>query len=211
MKEANRESALEEAVKDIQDEESSSAAVQEKASSSGLTYIRWGHNLCPKGAELLYSGVMAGSHYSTPSGGSNFQCLPSKPEYALPYRRGGQGYSWIFGTEYYGSMVGKSSHNVPCAQCYVPTRIAKFMNPGAASCPKGWTREYYGYLMSVRIWKHHEYSTFECVDKDQLSIPGSKGWDRYKSFLTYVEGHCGGNPCPPFVQEKELNCVVCTK
>lgn len=209
---SDEETQLEKAAAANLEEPTSSAAVQGKSKSSGggLTYIRWGHDKCPKGVELLYSGLMAGTYYGARSGGSNYQCLPNKPQYALPYRRGVQNTAWLFGTEYYHSMVGKNSQNVPCAQCYVPTRSAKFTNPAAASCPSGWTREYFGYLMTVRFWHDYEYSTYECVDKEQRSIPGSQGC-KYGSFLTYVEAHCNGPPCPPYDHQKELNCVVCTK
>ena len=191
-------------------EETTAVEVQDKKSSgSGLTYIRWGHDECPKGVELLYSGLMAGSRYNSNSGGANFQCLPKKPQYSLPYRRG-HSHTWLFGTEYYNSMVGKNSENVPCAVCYVASRSAKFTNPAGASCPKGWTREYLGYLMTVRFWFHGEYGSYECIDKEQRSVPGSRGC-KYGSFLTYVEAHCDGAPCPPYDPQKELNCVVCTK
>ncbi len=186
-----------------------SAAIQGKT-SGGVTYIRWGNDECPKGEDLLYSGLMTGGYYNSQSGGSNFQCLTKKPQYVLKYWGGVQHHAELFGTEYYHSMVGKSSHNVPCAHCYVPNRNAKFMLPGGATCPKGWVREYLGYLMTARFWYHREYATYECVDREQRSVPGSRGC-QYGTFLSYVEVRCSGAPCPPFDPQKELNCVVCTK
>lgn len=189
------------------------AAVKKiKTTASGLTYIRWGHDACPGiyGTQLLFSGIMGGNYYSVRGGGSNFQCMPKKPEYVLKYRNGVQGYGYMFGVDYQHSMVGKSYHNVPCAVCYASTRNAIFMNPGAASCPSGWTREYYGYLMTERYHNHHQRATFECVDMEQKSVPGSKGC-RGGAFLNYVEAHCSGTPCPPYDPQKELNCVVCTR
>ncbi len=47
------------------------------------------------------------------------------------------------------------------------------MVPGKSSCPAGFTREYYGYLMSERVHTAHKRSTFECVDKDLESVHGS--------------------------------------
>ena len=52
-------------------------------------------------------------------------------------------------------------------------------------------------------------SMFECVDKDQQSLPLSPNWG---SALHHVEADCSsGLPCPPDTNSKELNCVVCTK
>ena len=56
----------------------------------------------------------------------------------------------------------------------------------------------------------HFRSMFECVDRDQESIPGSQG-DTYGALFYHVEANCNGMPCPPYNAEKELNCVVCTK
>ena len=44
------------------------------------------------------------------------------------------------------------------------------MIPGKYICPSGWTREYYGYLMSER-YNHHR-STFECMDLSTETIAG---------------------------------------
>ena len=44
------------------------------------------------------------------------------------------------------------------------------MIPRRYTCPSGWTREYYGYLMS----EHHTHhrSTFECIDVAPEHIAG---------------------------------------
>ena len=46
------------------------------------------------------------------------------------------------------AIRGTDDHNAPCAVCYASTRVAVFMLPARTSCPTGWTREDYGYLMS---------------------------------------------------------------
>ena len=52
---------------------------------------------------------------------------------------------------------------------------------------------------------------FECVDKDQESLPGSYANTSGVHFY-HVEANCNtGLPCPPYNTKKELNCVVCTK
>ena len=45
------------------------------------------------------------------------------------------------------------------------------MIPAWDRCPSGWTVEYTGYLMSTRYTQTK--ATFECVDMNAESIPGS--------------------------------------
>ena len=60
--------------------------------------------------------------------------------------------------------------------------------------------------------EHHIYhrNTFECVDKDAESIPGSAG-NTDGALFYHVEATCSGLPCPPYDTQKELTCAVCTK
>ena len=182
--------------------------------SGGVTYVRWGKSSCPNvtGTELVYAGRAAGTEWNKQGGGSNYLCLPDTPQYILSYRPGSQRYSEIHGTEYEAPLVGSPSHNVPCAVCSASTRVGVLMIPAWTSCPTGWTREYYGYLMSTHQNNHYRTS-FECVDKDQESVPGSHPSSPAAVFY-HVEANCSsgdGMLCPPYNNYKELNCVVCTK
>ena len=83
------------------------------------------------------------------------------------------------------------------------------MIPAKASCPPDWTREYYGYIMSANI--NHRRTMFECVDGAQESLPGSSANTNVALFY-HVEATCGdGLSCPPHNNDREVNCVVCTK
>ena len=101
-------------------------------------------------------------------------------------------------------------HDIPRAVCVVPTNELVLMIPGKTSCPANFTREYYGYLMSERVHSIHYRSTFECVDKDLESVPGSGEYLAAGGLFGYVEAVCNGLPCPPYNNYKEINCVVCT-
>ena len=60
--------------------------------------------------------------------------------------------------------------------------------------------------------EHHyrRRNSFECVDKDSESIPGSV--DRIDgAYFYHVEASCRGIPCPPYDPQKELTCAVCTQ
>ena len=181
--------------------------------SGGVTYVRWGKSSCPSvtGTELIYAGRAAGTLYTKTGGGSNYLCMPDTPQYTLSYTPGSQSYSEIYGTEYEGPIAGTHQHNVPCAVCFVSTRVAVFMLPARTSCPTGWTREYYGYLMSeASQYNDHHRTSFECVDKDQDSVSGSQA-NTNGALFYHVEANCNGIACPPYNNYKELNCAVCTK
>ena len=49
---------------------------------------------------------------------------------------------------------------------------------------------------------------YECVDKDQESVPGSQS-NTDGALFYHVEANCNGMQCPPYNNYKELNCVVC--
>ena len=179
--------------------------------AGGVVYVRWGHDSCPDGgAQLMYAGRAGGSHYSHQGGGGNPQCLPLDPNF---YRTvsGAQSWGYIYGAEYKetnGLVSNSYDTDVPCAVCYVPTRNALYMIPAKYTCPSGWTREYFGYLMSER--HNHRRSQFSCVDHSLTPVTGSI--HDHSGFLFFtVEGVCGSLPCPPYSRDKELSCAVCTK
>ena len=119
------------------------------------------------------------------------------------------GRAFIWGAQYEYTTGASDKHTIPCAVCYVSARPTVLMISGQASCPASWTREYFGYLMSENTGGDRHRSMYECVDKDQQSLPLSPDWG---SVLYTVEVDCNsGLPCPPDTNHKEINCVVCTK
>ena len=186
--------------------------------NGGVTYVRWGKSSCPDvaGTELLYAGRAAGTLYSKEGGGSTHLCMPEVPQYTLSYKPGTQSDSVINGANYELPITGTHDHNVPCAVCSASTRVGVTMIPAWTSCPTGWTREYYGYLMTESTLygessRHRGRTSYECIDKDQDSVPGSQTNPDGDVFY-HVEASCNtGLPCPPYNNYKELTCVVCTK
>ena len=177
----------------------------------GVVYVRWGHKSCPDtGAQLLYSGRAGGSCYSHKRGGGNPQCLPLDPDFYNTVT-GAQSWAFMYGAEYEQTntlVAGSHNTQVSCAVCYVPNRSVVYMIPAKYTCPAGWTTEYFGYLMSA-YYRHHQ-SQFSCVD--HMLTPVNRSHHIYHGFLFYpVEGVCGSLPCPPYNQDRELSCAVCTK
>jgi hypothetical protein len=83
------------------------------------------------------------------------------------------------------------------------------MIPGRLDCYPGWTKEYSGYLVSENAG-HPSNSEYVCLDSRPDVIIG--GHDNKNGRLFYfVEGVCGSLKCPPYVEGRELTCVVCTR
>jgi hypothetical protein len=188
-------------------------AQKHSKAAGGVAYVRWGHTVCPTGAELVYSGRAAGSYYSHKGGGSNYQCVTLQPE-NFEYGPGTVTSSFLYGAEYEisgnvpKSFLPLNQHDVPCSVCFVPSKTAKIMIPGTYKCPSSWRLEYYGFLMAERY--NHQRSTFECVDKDAQMAQGGHG-NHNGALFYFVEPRCGALPCPPYDQQKEMTCAVCTR
>ena len=163
----------------------------------------------------MFTGYTAGVHYTHSGGGSNYICLHSQPEWGR-YTDGFQSGSYIYGTEYQifpnnpfpKSLIALHDNDAPCAACYTP-KTATIMIPARTTCPDGWSKEYGGYLMGgFNI--HKSRATYVCVDGDpDVRAGGSANIDG--SLFYNTEAACGALPCPPYVDGRELTCVVCSK
>ena len=182
--------------------------------SGGVTYVRWGRTTCPNttGTELVYRGRAAGSLWSSSGGGANYQCVTEEPENFDISPSNTTDAAFLYGVEYeMPNYVSSSSpdNDVPCAVCYVSTRIALLTIPGKYTCPQNWTQEYYGWLMAERSHSSQQgRTTFECVDIDAESVTG-EGTNGVSFY--HVEPRCGPLPCPPYEEQKKMTCVVCTR
>ena len=182
------------------------------AAGAGVTFTRWGHDSCPTvdGTTLVYTGRVAGAYYNQRGGGSNYLCLPNDPEYDEIKTIYPSDYSRIYGTEYELPITGKHDHDAPCAVCYDSVRSSELMIPAKTRCPASWTREYYGYLMSEANYGDRSRGQYVCVDKDQVSLPGSIS-NLNGALLYHVRATCHGIQCPAYDSGKALTCVVCSK
>lgn len=193
-----------------------------RGGGGGSVYTRWGRSVCPDDAELVYDGVAGGGYYNHQGSGSNLICLTREPEWAN-YTNALEGHARIYGAEYEAPKAifsgenapvktanGLQDHDVPCAVCRVKYRSSMIMIPGRKSCAgKHWTREYWGYLATGH-YNHKNQIQYVCVDRAPEADP--KGAKNDNGALLYlVQGVCGSLPCPPYVQGRELTCVVCTK
>ena len=160
----------------------------------------------------IYSGYAAKSYFYNNSGGANYICLHSDPEWpdvtTSSLEKNGDR---IHGVEYEtltGLDGSLTDNDAPCAVCSVQGRGQKLMIPGRRSCPKGWTKAYEGLLVSEQYY-YSSKSTYECLDADPEVIIGGSTHSYGGTFYT-VQAACGALSCPPYEAGYEIACVVCT-
>ena len=82
------------------------------------------------------------------------------------------------------------------------------MIPGRETCPPDWKKEYTGYIMAGGNG-HKRSQPYLCIDDKPQVIPGSDTQNS-DGYLYMVETKCPSLQCQPFVDGRELRCVVCT-
>jgi hypothetical protein len=183
--------------------------------SGGSVYVRWGKNDCPSGASIVYAGYASGSLWGEHGGTSDTHCLPTNPEY-LTDDTSEVYMAHLYGIEY--ELHGVSSPlkdlfnaDMPCVVCYV-LKSTVLTVPARYTCPEGFSREYYGYMMSE--WSYpgsgRPRKDTICVDQNAETVVGS-GSDTNPSVVYLMDAQCNGLPCPPYAAKKPLTCAVCSK
>lgn len=157
--------------------------------------------------------------YSKTGSGSNYLCLSDEPQWDH-YEENVESLGKIAGVEYQfwnhrangaSNFFGYDVYNddAPCAVCH-SQRSSNLMIPGRMECYPGWTKEYNGYLVSGWVGQAHD-TEFICLDRRPEALNGGKT-DDDEAMLYFVEGVCGKSlECPPYVNGRELTCVVCSK
>jgi hypothetical protein len=82
------------------------------------------------------------------------------------------------------------------------------MIPGRQACYNGWKMEYEGFIASGHVI--YSASNYICIDRNPEYIPSGKaGIDGHLMYMVGIK--CGPLPCPPYDNNRKLNCVVCSK
>ncbi|XP_046353840.2 uncharacterized protein LOC124133451 [Haliotis rufescens] len=176
----------------------------------GAVYTRWGHDTCPGGSYLAYSGFTVGGHHSHAGAGSNILCTHPEPQFEKTFARNTSSYNFLYGAEY--EQIWRSDladQDPPCAVCRSATRTSAILVPGRHECMEGWNTEYWGFLVGP---KHDDAGNSEyiCLDSDPKSIEG--GYASHDGRLLFnVEYQCGSLPCPPYKNTYFVPCALCTK
>lgn len=164
----------------------------------------------------LNAGIGGGSWHDHLGAATNLQCLPDKPDWGR--FTDSEGHAYMYGMEYRDSMTGvmdmsnvqKSlmNHNVPCTVCRSIIRTSSLMIPAKNTCFEGWHLEYHGYL---RAGHHGSKSGTQYICVDEAPEADPAGHQRGGALLYRVTAVCAPLPCPRYVSNRELTCVVCTK
>ena len=159
----------------------------------------------------ISTGFAGGSYFNVPGGGANYLCLRSDPVFR-PTDEARSPRAEVHGAEYYNppnSML--QHHDVPCAVCVV-TRSVVLMMPGTNLCDEGWTTEYVGQISAESsTYTSHYRTEFVCLD-DNAEITTHSSPDADNGAMFYpVQVICGSLPCTPYVENKDLLCVVCSR
>ncbi|XP_052766985.1 uncharacterized protein LOC128207857 [Mya arenaria] len=174
---------------------------ESKSTEDGSTYTRWGKSSFPgNGTETIYTGLVAGSHYTQKGTSVNYLC--GAIIYGAEYEFDHHSRSYFFGREI-------TDQDPPCAVCRTE-RPTVIMIPGSRQCLDGWTMEYNGYLSS-RYYDHPAATEFVCLDVDPEVISGGTSNNDSKLFYLTELRCLSSSLCPPYVNGRELSCVVCSK
>ena len=177
--------------------------IQDAASSA---FIHWGSSQCSNASQLVYSGVVGGSHYTSTGAASNYLCLTMSPVFSDQQVRPGYIAS-LYGTEYQ-TFDSHNDKDAVCAVCR-STYSTTVMIPGTNVCTEGWRLQYSGFLMAGRDI-HPAASEHICVDSRlENSVHGDQNEDG--AVLYYIVTRCGSLPCTPYVNNKVVTCAVCSK
>ncbi|XP_070186420.1 uncharacterized protein [Littorina saxatilis] len=169
------------------------------------SFVRWGRTTCPSTTTLVYTGVAGGKPWSQRGGGTNRLCLTRTPQFDNTAKPGHCGN--LFGSEYH-HIRGHDHHDVPCSVCLAP-QSTTIMVPATLTCPPGWSPHYTGHLASER--HSHNGGEYVCLDGSPENVPGTGKQDTNSLMFYYTLTVCGSLPCPPYINDKVVTCVVCSK
>ena len=169
------------------------------------TFVRWGSSTCDDSSELVYSGVVGGSHPSHTVAAANYLCLTMSPvfdSHAIPPAS-----AYLYGGEY-ETYDSHDDYDPVCAVCRssFPTTV---MIPGTNVCTPGWHLLFSGYLMAG-VYDNVAASEYICVDSSFQEATHSNA-DQTAKVMYFTLTRCGSLPCPPYMQNKVVTCVVCAK
>jgi len=156
-----------------------------------------------------FTGYAGGSWHDHPGGAAEYICMPSDPQWEA--NSGTSNWAFVYGVEYTDSMAGTSHYNddAPCAVCRTTTTSSVLMVPGRTTCYPGWKIAYKGFL-AAGYYANKAASQYVCVDGQPEFVPHIGDDDDGKMFEN-VSSRCGSLACPPYIDHKNLSCVVCTK
>ncbi|VDI03638.1 Hypothetical predicted protein [Mytilus galloprovincialis] len=186
----------------------------------GTTYVQWGRTSCTADdTETVYSGFVGGSSYTSSGSAVDYLCLMNDPQWGI-YDSKVNNNPIIGGAIFDVHDInvpnspfdhGKYDHHgVACSFCRKKKKSSTILIPARHDCYGNWVKEYDGYLYAG----HHTHAAatqYICLDKTPEALDKQPNWTD-KKLLYPVTVNCNGAiPCPPFVNGREVTCVVCSR
>jgi hypothetical protein len=158
-------------------------------------------------------GYAGGGMYDQSGAAAEYVCLPRDPNLITnvvstnPWGHT----THIYGAEYEDNVFGSNvfQNDVPCAVCHTTHTSSVLVIPGRNHCNNGWKFEYNGKLASG-FEGEVSASQFVCVDSTPEVFERSDT-DKNGKLFHPVRAGCGSLPCPPYINNAFLTCVVCSK
>lgn len=135
-------------------------------------------------------------------------CLPDNPEVS---NKTASGRSRIYGTEFDTNEIITGSYNEDvwsCVLCRSRNTSSSVMFPGRQTCYPGWKKEYNDVLAASAYT--HNPSPYICVDAHPAYVYGGQR-DNEEHLLYISVLKCGSIQCPPYTDNVQVNCIVCSK
>ncbi|XP_054713191.1 uncharacterized protein LOC129222686 [Uloborus diversus] len=184
------------------------------------TYVRWGSKECPKSPMIfqLETGYVSSSINKGTGGGSDYLCLPEKPDKQDTQPSFDDEYKSFLAGAKYGLLDDHPFENndvrnfymkgIPCSLCHLTNRTLVHAFPAKTECPEDWIYEYSGYMMSGSNLP----GTNICVDEKPESYEKPSQETNSNSLtLVHVPENDFGISKPPYVKKGVFKCVVCSK
>ncbi|KAK3085224.1 hypothetical protein FSP39_000197 [Pinctada imbricata] len=160
----------------------------------------------------MYIGYVGGSYFDHSGGAADSLCLPSENPKFIESRT--TFYAFIYGAEYQVNEIKDDraslhDHKVPCAVCTRRGKSTVKMFPAMDDCPGNFSQEYNGTLMAG-AYSHPSATQYTCIDKHPEALTGAGHINQNGRLFYTVSAACGSLKCPPYKNNKELACVVCS-
>ena len=143
--------------------------------------------------------------FTKPGAAANALCLTTSPQFDNATKP--EGFALLSGSQY-AYIPDHHDRDVPCAVCRVPLSTT-IMKAATLTCPSGWTPQYTGHLAAGHP-RSKAASEYLCLDGQLENVPNSE--QHYNSYLLYYTvARCGSLPCGPYIEDRVITCVVCSK
>ena len=166
----------------------------------------------------ILKGYVGGTAYTIKGAAVNKLCLPKKPQWGIYDNKVNSNPS-VGGAIFHNYDIHIANtlldskytyYGIACSVCYT-SGASTLMIPGRKECFGNWKQEYTGYLYGGHP-THEAASEYLCMDGNPDHLKKVSSSFKGKALLYSVHASCNDAlPCPPYVNGREMTCVVCSK